>query len=333
MTNVQTVDQVLDHIDLDRWGYRKAELVRLVAALQEGPNPAPLGRKLLMAMGRTGRQARYDHDLLIGLVEDRVLIRWRGEGRRPDCWAVTDVERWRGIRWVTPRRDVIRAFSSPLPGAAVALWTKRAGQARRCVPKEGLNEAVADAGLSVNPWSTTPRPLDTTPRVTGESPVDMVHNTTAPEGPSPSLLKSDLTHSLTPQQSEGVRDSAAAQRPAGRLLAAVRQAVRTEVFGKPAERIMAVGIEYPELVEDLIRYARGMGGVKTATGAAGLIESQADMLHGGAPPASSPAARAAGLRQQIANLEAFAPDDEHLDQLRAELGALGQSPSAVAGQA
>lgn len=332
MTNVQTVDQVLDHIDLERWGYRKAELVRLVAALQEGPNPAPLGRKLLMAMGRTGRQARYDHDLLVGLVDDRVLIRWRGEGRRPDCWAVTDVERWRGIRWVTPRRDVIRAFSSPIPGAAVALWTKRAGHASRCVPTEALNEAVGDAGLSANRWSTTPRPLDTTPRPTLGKPVDMVHNTTAGGGAvyaSRSLTRSSSSSSQ--EEEEGTIATEAEKR----LVRAVATAIGVpDLWGAPLRAVLGAARAHPERVEALIAWCPSLSGVKSPARAAQLVDGAAEMsdltpITGPGVPAEL---LAANLRQRIATLEAYNDQDDNLPAMRAELAEL-ESSLPVPGQA
>jgi hypothetical protein len=323
MTNVQSVAQVLEHIDVKRWGWRKAELVQLIATLQTGPNPVPLGRKILQALGRSDRQSRYDHELLLGLVDDRVLMRWRGEGRRPDCWAVTSVERWRGVRWTTPRREVIRLFSCPIPDAAVVLWTKTAGQASRSGPIDPLIGALAESGLSVKPWSTTPRPLDTTPRLLQGKPVDMVHNTTDDPAPSPSYLDSEFTPSLGPsEQREGGSADPRIEQGADRLLKAARAAAKTQIFGAPADRIRAVARAHPDRVEALVAFAAAqLGWVKAATTAVGLIESHAQALVE-SPTTIDPEARARGLRRHIATLADYCPDDQTLPGLRAELAEL-----------
>lgn len=276
----EQVTQVLEHIDLERWGYRKAELVRLVAILQEGPNPVPLGRQMLMAMGRTHRQARYDHELLVRLSEDRVLIRWRGQGRQPDSWAVGPVEGWRQIRWITPRREVIRAFSSPLPGAAVALWTKTAGQPCRSGPIDPENGWSTTTDPRSNHWSTTQQPLDPTQRATLESPVDMVHNATAPSAASPSSFDSEFTPSLPPSQAGTGRGSEGGsadqgQDPGEVLLAAVVANHGGEwIGGEYADRIRRVGRARPALLPQLLAYAGKLQWVKRASEAARQMELQ-----------------------------------------------------------
>jgi hypothetical protein len=332
MKNLKVLDQVLEHVDLARWGYRKSQLVRLVATLQDGPNPAPLGRQMLQATGRSARQARYDHELLMRLSEDAVLMRWRGQGRRPDSWALAPIESWRRVPWIGRRREVLRVFSCPLPGATVGLWTKSPGRSGPTPPETGENRWSTTHWMSVDDWSTT----DPTTDPSAQSPVDgsVGVGSQSGGGTAPSPFPSVRVNSLPPYPPE--REGGSVDRPispGSRLLEAVRRAAQTDIVGAPAARIVAVGQAYPEMLGALVAYAGGMGWVRAATMAARLIEEQAETLARPASPEVAGEAVVANLRQRIANLAALAPDDEHLPGMRAELEELERSLSALTGRA
>lgn len=253
MPLVSVLGQILEHVDLERWE-RPAQMLRLVATLQEGPNPVPLGRQLLEATGRTARQAKYDHEVLVRLAErDRVLMRWRGEGRRPDSWALASIEKWRHVPWVTPRRDVLRAFLSPVPDEAVALWAKRAAQAVELGTDTPLLEALSKAGLSVNLRATTPRHRSTTPPLPGETGLGLGHNATEPAD-SHHAYRSSLTSfenfSLT---AGSERERSVPEKQAGERFRQVLEAkMGAETYGRLAAQVVDFGARYAERIDELL---------------------------------------------------------------------------------
>lgn len=266
MTFALAVPQILEHVDVTRWGKRKSELLRLVAVLQEGPNLVPLGRKLLVATGRSARQAKYDHDVLVGLHHDRVLTRARGAGRLPDCWGINDLNRWRGIPWLSSRREVMAAFSSPLPDAAVALWAERAGRAVGLGTVTPIIEALADAGLSVNLLPTTPRHLSTTPQAPLDPGPPTVHyGTPGADSLNAFEVLRTSSSSLRPNQEEEEEDSG--QGKAGQQLRArVETKLGKPVFGSPALELDRLAFEHAGELDRLLRLVDGAGGIMYPAG-------------------------------------------------------------------
>lgn len=254
MSIAQALPQVLEHVDLTKWE-RPSELLRLIATLQEGPSPVPIGRKFLEALGRTRREARYDHEVLVRLADrDRVLLRWRGEGRRPDSWAVAPLDRWRHVPWITPRRDVLAAFFSPLPDAAVALWTKRAAQAVALRTDTPLLEALQAAGLSVNLRSTTARHRSTTPQDAGETPLGSVHNATE----SGDSLHASRNLKIPSFLNERTKEDAELSQAAKAVIAAACDShpdLRS-IYGEPRQRIAQIVDDQPQQLARFLAAAR-----------------------------------------------------------------------------
>lgn len=253
MPLISVLGQVLEHIDLDRWE-RPAQMLRLIATLQEGPNPVPLGRQLLEATGRSARQAKYDHEVLVRLADrDRVLMRWRGEGRRPDSWAVAPIEKWRHVPWITPRRDVLRAFSSPLPDEAVALWAKRAAQAVELGTDTPLLKALSASGLSVNLRATTPRHMSTTPPLPGETPLGSVHNATDPAAPVNAFSSSLTTFENYSLPTGSERERSVPETEAGeKLRRALEAKMGAHVYGRLAAQVVEFGASYAPRIDELL---------------------------------------------------------------------------------
>lgn len=327
------VPRILAHIDVERWGPRKAELLTLVAAFQgDGPNPVPLGRRTLLALGRSPRQAKYDHEeVLVALASDGVLMRWRGTGTRPDAWAVAELARWRHIPWTTPRREVLKLFSRPLPDAAVSLWPDRAGQRRSSGQIEPRNGASAGIGLSVDDLATPARPLATSAPVERGFGPPPGHNDTAPERPSPCFYESEsgskdpLPHSL---RREGGRERSDPSDPGNQLLAAVAAAVgsNTALIGEVNDRIRAVGRLHAEHLADLLAFTKGLGWIRTGTGAAQAVEERARVLAAVAArtnPRQSIEAERTYLERMLAIEERDGGDPEVIERLRSQLTSLG----------
>ena len=307
MSASDVVPQVLVHVDTEKWGPRKAELVNLVAALQMGgSNPVPLGRKILVATGRTVRQAAHDHETLMLLADGlwerdpktktkkwrpghQVLMRWKGTGTRPDCWAVADPARWRRVPWTVRREVVVERFSSPLPGGAVRLWTESAGQSpTQWTPAPDIDAQPAtetSTDLSVDDRSTRKLHRSTSAQAHAQNPGlngPQAHDDSAALSKP---LGSD-TPSLTPpaDTSEGVRecldDQDQNQDPGKVLLEAVTAAAKTPIFGTPADRIRQAGRDHREHLDELLAFAATLGWVLKASGAADAVEGKARALAG-----------------------------------------------------
>lgn len=327
-----SLPQLLEHIDVERWE-RPAQLLRLIDVLREGPNPVPLSRQILRAAGRTDRQAKYDHQVLVRLAErDRVLMRWRGSGRRPDSWQIADPTRWRNVPWISRRRDVISAFCGLGPDEAVVLWTKRAARAVGLGTNTPLLEALCEAGLSVNLRSTTPRHMSTTPQVEGGFDPLYVHNATALSGPIPITSSSEI-HSLpNPPTAEGGSEGFETKPdPGNMLLSVVQETVESAVFGPPAERIRGVGRRHPDRMEELYDFARSLKWVRTGTGAAkAIVEYESLMGCAPSPFSGHRAQRIQGLRNQLRILNQLDPGGSRAAEIEAELAALEEQTSTAA---
>ena len=316
MASSYGVPQVLEHVDLARWE-RAAQLLQLVDALQQGPNPVPLGTQFFVAAGRSARQAKYDVELLGQLAEQhcdagglgarcrtrhayRVLIRWAGSGSRPDAWGVAPLEGWRRVPWITPRRDVLRAFSASEPDVAVGAWTKSPGQPwerGRLNPHSGPEMVGV---LSVNQPATLPRHLSTLPRAEREIGGPTGHAPTATSGSSPCFLDSENPPSLPSPtdagrgRERGGSESRPGEDPAAVLLTAVvANHAGDWIGGAYADRIREVGRSRPGDLDRLVAFAGRLGWVRTAAEAARQIEQYAAVLD------QSPEGRRAVVQAEI----------------------------------
>lgn len=320
------VPRILHHVDVEKWGPRKAELLTYIANFQGGgPNPVPLGRRTLLALGRTPRQAKYDHEeVLLGLAADGVLMRWRGTGTRPDAWAVAELARWRKIPWTTPRRDVLKRFSRPLPDAAVSLWPDRAGQRGSSGQITPLSTAGAGTSLSVDHLATTARHLATSAQPERESEGVPGHNSTTSKPPSPSYSESEFTPSLGLPQGES--ESAQAE-PGNKLLQAARSAARTSIMGVMADRIREVGRQNTDRIDELIQFASTLRWAVTASGVVQALEAHADSLQpvDTFDPIAKADAERRYLERMIAIYERDGYDQDVIGPLRSRLADLGHA--------
>lgn len=318
------VPRILHHIDVEKWGPRKAELLTYIANFQGGaPNPVPLGRRTLLALGRTPRQAKYDHEeVLLGLAADGVLMRWKGTGTRPDAWAVAELARWRKVPWTTPRRDVLKRFSRPLPDAAVSLWPDRAGQTGSSGQISTPSAPSEPTTSSVDRLATTARHLATSAQPEREIGGSPGHNSTDGSPPSPSYSESEFTPSLGPPQ--GGSESEHAD-PGNKLLQAARSAARTSIMGVMADRVRAVGRTNPDRIDQLMEFAATLRWAVTASGVVQALEAHADSLYPVDP--IDPVDRVEGerryLERMIAIYERDGYDQEVIEPLKSRLADLG----------
>lgn len=183
------VRRLLWHIDVDQWE-RQAALITLIAR-EAGPWPIELSTTILVELGdRTPRQARYDHDILVQLAEaDRVLLRWRGGGRKADVWRlVLDVRRWRHVPWLTRRSEFLRDSPMALLPVSVALMTKTPGQALSLLPVEGQPDPLPKKlTRSFTPFEPATKVIHkaTTPQSERGSGAPTGNNATDPAPPTP----------------------------------------------------------------------------------------------------------------------------------------------------
>jgi hypothetical protein len=261
------LEQVLEHVDVEVWR-RPEQLVRLVAGLQCGPCPVPIGPALLnKELGRSPREAVYDHRVLVRLAtRDRVLLRWQGAGRSPDAWAINpDLARWRHVPWITPRRAVLSSFLPAWEEKAVPLMMKSAGQP--CLrwhidAENGGSEAFPPATLSGKDVSSTARGVSSTARRPGETPPGCVINgTAAPRDDNYIDLSKERSLSLS-FEADRQRERRRAQRQAwGWVVALVAETAGTQLFGAPEGRVLdaAEACGDREAIEAAAAATKGLG--------------------------------------------------------------------------
>jgi hypothetical protein len=252
------LEQILEHVDLDHW-QRPAHLLRLLSQLEElGLVFAPLSPKLLLRLGRTADQARYDHKVLVRLASrDRVLIRLRGSGRVPDAWHIADPRRWLHVPWITPRRDVLASLFLADPARnPVPLWGKSAGIRFSWGAIDPFLEELNRLGLSVNLRPSTEWDHPSTerlPRLSGDR--SPLYGT---EPPAFSQLHGGSIDPLLSLEAEGRKE--AATQPSGKALEILAVAAKASglqsIYGDPARRIATVVDSNPERFEKFLEVAR-----------------------------------------------------------------------------
>lgn len=105
------------------------------------------------------------------------------------------------------------------------------------------------------------------------------------------------------------------------LIAKVTQVIGCPVLGRYAFRLAEIADAEPDQLPILLKQAEGLKGIVTASGAVAALESALTHVRCQAP-VIAPELYAANLRQRIANLRAFAPDDPRLAELESELASI-----------
>ena len=328
----QVVPKLLEHVDIGRW-QRPAALLRVVALLSRPPCYVPLSPSVLVSLGRTPTQAKYDHRVLVRLAEDRVLRRAVGRGRTPDCWAVNpDVTHWEHIPWLTPRAVLVRELLAPLWGDADPLWGVRAGQSPDLWGDTPLISEVRrflTSTLTPPDRTTTVFHSTTTvgsPGQTGPS----THHYGSPSAPPVCSSESSREDSLS--RSEGASEDPLT-REARTLIEAVRKASGAAwIRGVPAKRIAACIDPRPDMLGELLAVADACRGARSFLSVIDALESSvAAVSNSAGAPGPGTAARLEGLRRHLQRTLEFDPDCdvtdllEQIEELQAALG----SPLAV----
>jgi hypothetical protein len=79
---------------------------------EAGGEPVPLGRARLTSAGLTAGEAGAVYNALVELERRRVVVRYRGAGRRPDAWSLrADLAHWRSMPWGAAGKTVGTALS------------------------------------------------------------------------------------------------------------------------------------------------------------------------------------------------------------------------------
>lgn len=315
----QMIPKIFAHVDLDKWGTRRPELVILVAELQAGgANPVPLGKQILAAMGRTARQARQDHARLVELAEiHQVLTRWRGAGRTPDAWAVTDVSRWRKIPWRGSRRHVVHAFSSPLPGAAVDLWAISPGQPWSRGPLDPEFDLETDTVSRSGGGASTPRQGASTPRPPREKvPSGGIYATESSAPLSMPLTSSyeEVSSSSSSEEEEHLRSQTKALG-----LAIAAQIGKPNLFAGPLHTVETVVRRHPGRGAELAALVAALGGIFGPQEAADTFAAQADRAAAEGWPGVRPPVSLYDWYPEIDDTQPDPSGSERIAQLRSQL--------------
>lgn len=330
------VNEVLMWVDVDRWGPRKAQLVALVEELSAGTSlPVPVGRADLVEMGRTADQAKHDHRRLCELADDRVLRRWRGSGRQPDCWQINPaVDNWRAVTWNAPRRTVMSFFFGRASGRTVALRGIGPGQALRRGALPPLQEGSGGGPLSEDRRPPTKRHCPPTQQITLTTEVPLPPYATDRSAPDYAFKRLNYIQSVQRQTDRPTEEPQAQQKPGETdkdgqysqgdpgvtLLEAVRAVVSFPVWGSPADRIRELARSHPERVGDLVETARTLEWCKTP---AGVLQALQAVAEARAPSqVVDVAARREQLARMIATWRQADVDEDRIKTLESELEAL-----------
>lgn len=322
MTIETVIPQILEHVDISRWA-RPAEIIQVVAARGNECRPAPMSPGLFKELGRDRHQAAYDHRVMLRLWKrDGVLLRWESHGSRPDLWAVSpDLEHWRHVPWLTPRRRVVSFFAF-----AVAQSRARARESAGLglveevnPPKMGPPAAAALVDLSVADHQTRAGHYLSRAQPPGETPVESPLSRPESGGPHYAFRSTTyFSHSLEPREGE----SDEVQKAGEALLKAVSRTVRTPLIGSVAERIRVVGRQHAGELDQLLAHVPGLAGLRTGTGVALALEGLAATTVA-TGPAVDAGERIKNLHILIASAEAAEAEPEYIEKLRSELTDLG----------
>jgi hypothetical protein len=236
--------RALEHVDLDR-NPRQSALMTFLA-LQDRPvalTTQILSRELHGAAGGS----RSDHRLLAKMLDNRLIFRWVGAGRRPHLWAVNDqISEWRGVRWITPRRTVEKLLRAPMQGLPGPLWGQGAGQTGYLWGHDPSNPGSLNAVTSTNDVPTTAQHVPTTAQPPGLLPPECPHYGPELSAPSP-CLEGSKEPSLTPGATEGEgKGEVERSGQAVELIEAVRVAMgKARIYGDPARRLAALADAHP----------------------------------------------------------------------------------------
>lgn len=238
-------DALLEHINIDRWDRgRPAELLRLVAYLGNYPQWTAVWRWQIEGLGRTARQARYDHEVMIRLAADRVLQ--RAARRGGDLWRVNpDLRHWRGVPGIPSWRRVVSLFSDPLSDICARSGPNRAGQRLVRMPDWSPFQDVEGVPLSATNLVTVARNMARGARSPGITQPE--HG--APRAPGAPPIPSCLvipSSSCEPGQEE----------EAEKLVEVVKTELGLAFLeGKQRDALVRLCRDYPEHVSDFVALA------------------------------------------------------------------------------
>lgn len=284
MANTQLLAvRVLEHVDVGRWE-RQSALVHLLAA-QRGPVIMRV-REIEELLARTHDEARYDHRVLLRMVEDRVVLRWPGKGPRPDLWLLNvHVDQWRHVPWITPRRKVVALLFGQQRGLIGQQWGPVAGQslflsAPPAPPMQHLDKPTST--FTPPDVHTAAHDVHTAAQQPGETDPPGAHC-----DPDSVSLSPSIEGSKEPSSSLG-RDDDDEGSP-GRLRRAVQRAVRARLWGAPSRALDAYEAAHPDHVDRLEAWAAtGLSGVKSPKAAVEILLAQAEFLDAPEPAVPSP---------------------------------------------
>ena len=316
-------DALLEHINVDRWDRgRPAELLRLVAYLSDYPSFAPIRPWHIRGLGRTDRQARYDHQVMVRMTSDRILQ--RVPTPRGDLWRVNpDLRHWRGVPGIPSWRRVASLFSDPLIDICARPGPNRAGQRPYTAPCWSPEMEIDGVSVSVTDLASRARNMARGARRPGTT----LGEPGAPGAPGSAPIPS---YSLIPSSSceEGQEEEAS------KLVQAVKEALGLEfIQGKGREPLVALCREFPDRIPELTALAPVIirqGGIKWPSMVAVVLRERA--LTGRWELDPLPEDREAELQREkrrrqlpglIASAEQNGAEPGYIDQLRSELKDLG----------
>lgn len=325
MTNLKLLmARVLEHLDQDRWE-RQSALLMLIAD-RERAVALPL-RDIQDLLERTPAQARWDQTILERMAVDRILIRWPGQGRRPDLWVVNDrVEQWRHVPWITPRRQVVKLLLGQKYDVPGHLYVISAGQSVALHVAHPQNGGPADykspGGPPAEPHATAQQPHATAQRP-GETQPGATRYCPSSDDPSPSVL------SIKPSlPSEGESEAAPnSTEGTDRLRRALNEAPTIHVIAgsKPARRLAYLEAEQPGRTDEYVEEIRRM--VAAGTRSFSRIIDELEALARSTPEAA-PAAIYRPF-DPVDDLEPIADPGMAAAALRAAREALGRATAGI----
>ena len=318
-------DRLLEHINVDRWDRgRPAELLRLVAYLSDYPQFTPIRPWQIRGLGRTDRQARYDHEVMVRMASDRILQ--RTPTARGDLWRVNpDLRHWRGVPGIPSWRRVVSLFSDPLADTCAPGAPNTAGQSIVRTPYWPPEMDVDGVPLSATDLARRGRNMARGARRPGITPTEHGAPGARTSAPIPSSLIIPSS-SLSQDQEE----------EAEALIAAVAKATgKSWIRGRQREPLLQLCRDYPDHIDDLVHLAPVLIArehIEWPSMAAVVLREKAaggcwelEPAEGEAEAAFQRDRRRQQLPRLIASAEQAGAEPEHIERLRSELKDLGEA--------
>lgn len=331
----QVLPHVLERVDTRPIGPRGVAMLELLYLRQAGrPNPVILGRKEIARLtGRSLDQAKYDTKALERVRGLGMVRRCPGRGRMARAWSLNEPRYWR-VRWLGRRDQIIAYFAGLEQGDLISLWGDHAGQRLRLRGDDLPNPAGLWGGPSVTDRPTTESDRPTTEsaeRDPGRSSPHKIAESTAGTLLHEVLKRTSSSLEAPAEEEERSADTVQAAAELGKMVA--ERIGKKRLWGRALAPIEDTVARYPGRLADLRALVAVVAGAESPEAAALIFADEAARLAaaGWAPAEmvrSDVGTAIRSLKQRIANLEAFAPDDDHLPLLRDQLADLERLAAA-----